>query len=110
MTYVSPGAARQKLQQQLQSDLQDTMEVCDRWLSAFARPSYEGRIPETEEYETLDEKAAPLLDKVAALLAEVEREMDEWDKRSVDREAKAVAEAYEEKRLQRAYEIWQSGV
>ena len=106
---MSP-AERQKMQQKLQSDLQDTMEVCDRWLSAFVRPAYEGRIPETEEYEDLEEKVAPLLDKVAALLAKVEREMDDWDKRSADREAKAVAEAYEEKRLQRAYEIWKAGV
>ena len=106
---MSP-AERQKLQLKLQSDLQDTMEVCDRWLSAFCRPAHEGRIPETEEYEDLEEKVAPLLDKVAALLAKVEREMDDWDKRSADREAKAVAEAYEEKRLQRAYEIWKAGV
>lgn len=106
---MSP-AERQKMKLRLQSDLQDTMEVCDRWLSAFVRPAYEGRIPETEEYDDLEAEVAPLLDKVAALLAKVEREMDDWDKRSSDREAKAVAEAYEEKRLQRAYEIWQSGV
>jgi hypothetical protein len=99
---MSP-AERQKMQQKLQSNLQDTMEVCDRWLSAFARPSYEGRIPETEEYETLEEKAAPLLDKVAALLAEVERAMEEWDRRSADREAKAVAEAIRDREADRAY-------
>lgn len=103
-------AEHQKMRLKLQSDLQDVMEVCDRWLSAFVRPPYEGRIPETEDYDDLEAEVAPLLDKVATLLAKVEREMDDWDKRSADREAKAVAEAYEEKRLQRAYEIWQSGV
>lgn len=105
---MSP-ADHQKMRLKLQSDLQDVMEVCDRWLSAFVRPAYEGRIPETEEYDDLESEVAPLLDKVAALLTKVEREMDAWDKRSADREAKAVAEAMREREADRAYYQWQSG-
>lgn len=110
MTYVSPAAKRQKMQLALQSDLQDVMEVCDRWLGAFCRPAYEGRIPETEAYEDLEETIAPKLSEVAKLMAEVEKEFQEWDRRSVDREAKLIAEEIRERQLQRAYDIWKAGV
>ena len=106
---MSP-AERQKMQLKLQSDLQDTMEVCDRLLTAFCKPAHEGYIPATEEYDDLEEELAPLLDKVAAVLTKIDKEMDAWDKRSADREAKAIAEEIRERRLERAWEIWKAGV
>lgn len=102
-------AERQKMKLQLQSDLQDTLEVCDRLLTAFGKPAHEGYIPATEEYDDLEEELAPLLDKVAAVLTKIDKEMDAWDKRSADREAKAVAEAIREREADRAYYQWQSG-